>query len=47
MILRQAKLLESGSSSDLDLGSDNVNARDLFCDSVLDLAADLLAPHII
>lgn len=36
-ILRKTKLLERGSSSDLDLGSDKINAGDFFSDSVFNL----------
>lgn len=38
-ILRQAKLLERSTSRNLDLGSNDINASDLFGDSVLDLDA--------
>lgn len=36
-LLRQAQLLERGTGSNLDLGGDDINTRDLFGDGVLDL----------
>lgn len=37
MVLRQAKLLERGACSNLDLRSDNVDTSDFLGDGVLDL----------
>ena len=37
VVLGEAKLLEGRTCGDLDLGSDDVNAGDLFGDGVLDL----------
>ena len=39
VVLRETELLERGSSRDLDLRSDDVDARNFFRDGVLDLDA--------
>ena len=43
LILRQAKLLQRRTSSNLNLSSNNVDARDFFGDCVLDLAKELFS----
>ena len=38
LVLRETELLESCTSSNLDLGGDDIDTRDLFRNRVLDLA---------
>jgi hypothetical protein len=45
LVLREAKLGERGTRSDLDLRRDNVDAGDLFGDGVLDLTARVSATY--
>jgi hypothetical protein len=47
MVLRQAKLLERGTSGNLDLGGDDVDACDFLCNCVLDLTVHGISDMLI